>query len=177
MIELLRNKESQLIDLLDIVKSCNNEEFYYTENNERKFIENTKDLKKLFKTSHHIFYEYDDVTGKKGVILVWKSFGGDIKRSYVKFVADSEDTVRRLLTILLWNYGQELYLKVNKNSPFVRLFRAKGFKFMGGRGTQVLLMRPKYTLPIATGTVKNNVSTDGHNLESKKYNPGVLSNK
>ena len=126
MIQLFKKKKNELNDLLEIINNYKSEDFYFTENNQRNFVENEKELKKILKVTHHIYYEYDIETNKKGLILVWKSFGGEINRSYVKVVADSADTVRRLLTILLWNYSQELYIKVKKDSPFVRAFRAKG---------------------------------------------------
>lgn len=169
MIELFKSGNQQTTDLMEILASCDNDAFYFTENNERCFITDEKFLRRLLSKSHHIYYEYDSWTEKKGIILVWKSVGGDTERNYVKVIADSEDTAKRLLTILLWNYGQELYVKIKKDSPFVRVFRSKGFKFSGGRGSEVLMTRNKVLLPLKTAFPEKklqNVSSNGNNLKN-----------
>src|SRR5687767_2921417 len=143
MIELYRGTEKDFSKIYEIIKEFNNDDFYLTYNNERVFINDPKSLKKLLKESRNIYYVDDYNDQKKGIILVWKSFGGNVNRHYVKIVADSPETAKKLLTKLLWSFKTQLFVKIKKDSQFVKAFLAKGFKFCGGRGTQILLIKEK----------------------------------
>ena len=96
----------------------------------------------LFKNSDNI-YIYDD--GEvKGLVLVWRSFGGGKKRRYVKIHAETPDVATKLLTALTWNTDTDLFVKIRKDSSFLQSFKSKGFRFIGGRGIQLLLKRKYY---------------------------------
>lgn len=142
MIESLKNLKKESGLLLEVIKNCNIEDFYLTENNQRLYINNPTALKILLKNSHHIYYEE-----AKGLVLVWKSFGGDKTRHYVKLIADDHSTAKNLLTILLWNYEKDLYVKLKKDSKLISAFKEKGFKFVGGRGLEILMLKQKYERP------------------------------
>jgi len=166
MIELVRKKTiSEYFDLIDIVRNCDNQDFYITENNQRIFVKNTSDLKKLLKNSYNVFYENE--FDRKGIILVWKSFGGEKARKFIKLVADSKQEVRDLLTILLWRYNKELYVKLRKESPYISVFREKGFNFIGNRGSEVLLFRKPYF----DGARNNNVNVNNKHQIQSQSNP------
>jgi len=134
--------------IVDCINKHSNYDFYFTEDNSRIYISDEPSLKKLFKNTNNIFVlkergEY------KGIILVWKSIGGELTRYYVKLCCDTASTAEKLLTVLLWNINKELYIKLRKDSEYLEVFRKKGFKFKGGRGIQVLLSRkPKPLAPI-----------------------------
>lgn len=138
------NKDTEFHELLDVIENFgkSSEDFYFTHNNERIYVNDSNSLKNLLNESHTVFYENSE--SSKGVILVWKSIGADIKRNYVKLLADSPNTARNLLTILLWNFDDKLCVKINKSSLFIPIFKEKGFKFIGGRGSQILLEKGKY---------------------------------
>jgi len=145
MIVGLKNIKKELYNLLNIIKKCNIENFYLTENNNRIFINNEATLKTLLKNSHHIYYEEDEE--RTGVVLVWKSVGGDKTRQYIKLVATDNETAKNLLTILLWNYENDLFVKLKKESKLISAFKEKGFKFAGGRGTEILMIKTKFERP------------------------------
>jgi hypothetical protein len=89
-----------------------------------------------------------------GVLSVWKSVGGDKIRYYLKLGALDEKTAEQLLTILLWNFTKDLYVKVRKDNKFLGVLKRKGFRFQAGRGSQVLLYR-KYIVPIRKSNERN----------------------
>lgn len=134
-----------LPNLLNVIRLIGDKEFYITENNQRIFVNNEKNLNILLKNSHHIYYEENEL--KTGVVLIWKSYGGDKTRQYVKLIATDHETAKNLITILLWNYENDLFVKLKKDSKFISAFREKGFKFAGGRGTEILMIKTKYEKP------------------------------
>ena len=111
--------------------------------NNRYYITDVSSLKRFFKNSENI-YVTEDEEGYSGIVLVWKSFGGNQKRYYVKLNAKTPDIARNLLTALVWNDDREMFVKVRKNSKFLSVFKSKGFRFKGGRGIQILLRKKKY---------------------------------
>jgi len=117
-------------------------DFYITENNTRLYITDLKSLKNLFHQSH-VMYSYIEHGELKGILSVWKSLGGGKTRYYIKIIGKSDKIGVKLLTVLLWNFDRDLYVKIRKHNKFVSIFRAKGFRFMGGRGVQILLFRKK----------------------------------
>ena len=132
----------QYPELLDFIKNNNDEDFYLTENNERMYIKDFISLKKLLKTSQDVY-----VLKEKGdylaFCLVWKSCGGEKTRYYIKLLAKELNSASDLLRGFLWNINLELFVKINKNHLFLNIFRKYGFKFVGGRGKQVLLKKDR----------------------------------
>lgn len=145
MIASLKSLKKESNNLIEIISSCKNEDFYLTENNQRLYVNNLNVLKNLLKNSHSVFYE--DRSENKGIVLVWKSYGGEKSRNYVKIIASNPETARGLLTVLLWNYDKDLYVKLKKDSSFISVFKEKGFKFAGGRGSELLLAKEKFQKP------------------------------
>lgn len=147
MISLFNNTKNQVADLADILSNCKSDDFYITENNQRVIVDNVDILKRMLYQSNNIYYINDYDTDRKGILLVWKSINNDITRNYVKFIAKDADSLRDLLTVFLWNYPNELYIKIDKQSKFLKTFYSKGFRFSGGRGNQVLLKKDKRIIP------------------------------
>ena len=115
-------------------------------------------LKNLVKTSYNCFYEESD--NYNGFILINKIKGPEpesgqkqIIKNYIKFLVNSPDTLRRLLTSLLWHTQRELYVEVEKHSPFLRIFREKRFNFFETKGNTLLLKRNKIIIkpPLVNG--------------------------
>lgn len=143
MIKQVGYKNSLIIELLDIIKDCEqDEDFYFTQNNERYKVKSKINLLNLLKQSHHIYYI--DSENKKGIIFVWKSFGGEKSRKYIKIIANDLVTAKNLLQMLLWHYSKDLYVKLKKESYYLSVFKEKGFKFVAGRGNEILFVKQNF---------------------------------
>lgn len=148
MVERLNPNNQKLHPyLLDFISNIRDEDFYLTSENQRMYIEDFLSLKKLLKNSIDIF-----VLEEKGdyvaFCLIWKSKGGDTTRHYLKIVAKNRKAASDLLRGFLWNiYNIELFLKISKRHKFLDVFKKYGFKFLGGRGRQILLKRDKFLRP------------------------------
>jgi hypothetical protein len=120
------------------LKNFKNEDFYVTDNNERKTIYDEKTFKKFLKETRSVLIveERGDI---QGIIGVWKSFG-NVERFYIKLNASNEQIANNLLTALLWNNRKYLHVKIKKDSLFLKTFKNKGFEFRGDRGKEVLLI-------------------------------------
>lgn len=139
MIEFLNKKKcSDLISVWDFLKRHVHPDFYLTENNQRMFITDYNSFKKLLKQSHNVLFskEKGDVNG---VVLIWKGIGEGVKRNYIKINAIDKKIADKLLSILLWNFNKDLYVKVKKGSIYLSVFKNKNFIFLGGRGRELLL--------------------------------------
>lgn len=139
MIENLKYKKMELFELWDFLKHNVHQDFYLTEDNRRIYITQFDIFKKLIKQSYLIFVsrEFGEVNG---VIMVWRSRDKNIKRNYVKISSKDGNIANKLITILLWNHNKDLYLKMNKYSPYLNIFKQKNFYFRGDRGREVLLI-------------------------------------
>jgi len=115
-------------------------DFYITENNVRLYMTDRYNINKFFRQTATSFYKKEK-GDYVGVIGVWKSDGGGKTRYYIKLTADKFNTAKDLLSVLLWNFEKDLYIKIRKDSKFVSAFKNKGFRFKGGRGCQILLYR------------------------------------
>lgn len=138
MIEKFKSKH--FLSTLLFIQNHSDSDFYITENNIRKFNFTERELRKLFRICTHT-YLVEEKGEIAGLILVWKSTGGDIKRYFVKINAINTDIARQLITILLWHQEKDLYIKIKKNSKFTEIFKEKGFVFKGDRGRELLLFR------------------------------------
>lgn len=147
MIKLYNNTDREFNELIEIINYNQANYFYLTENNQRFIIDNSSILKKIIKQSNNVFFTNDLSIDRVGMLLIWKGISDDSVRNYLKFSVNNEDTLKALLTILFWTYGNELYIKLPKNSQYLRTFYSKGFKFNSGRGDSVLLKRDKRLIP------------------------------
>jgi len=140
MIELIKQKKLNYSEAVAFLIEAFDHDFYITENNVRLYMTDKTNFKKFLKQSVKTYYlkEKGDYTG---IIGVWRSIGGGKKRYYIKVAAKDFNTAKNLLTVLLWNFEGDLYIKLRKDSKFVSAFKNKGFRFKGGRGCQILLYR------------------------------------
>lgn len=129
-----------LLLLLDFITETNDYDFYYTKDNTRIYITDINNLK-TFLRGTSIAYGYRNKGDYQGIIVAWKSIGGDKKRYYIKIKAKSKKVAQDLLTVLLWNFNKDLFCKIKKDSQFLEVMKFKGFRFEGSRGTQILLHR------------------------------------
>lgn len=120
-------------------------DFYITQENIRLYMTDKTNIKKFLKQCVKVFIKKEK-GNYQGLIGIWKSLGGGKVRYYIKIVAIDFTVAKDLLTGLLWNFENDLYVKIRKDSKFVSAFKTKGFRFVGGRGCQILLRR-KYIDP------------------------------
>lgn len=141
MIEKYHSNKTRDYIISEILGECKDKDFYLTEDNRRVLVDDIRKLKKLFKESKHIFFENNCYSPHKGLIMVWRSVSGDTKRNYIKLIANGRQAAERLLTNLFWNFKEQSFVKVRKDSRIINAYKSKGFKFAGGRGSQILLKR------------------------------------
>ena len=139
MIEKLKKKPNYY-ELISFLIDSFNYDFYVTENNVRLYMTDIVNLKKFLKQTSVVYFEKEH-GDYVGIIGIWKSIGGGKARYYIKLAAKDFNTAKKLLTVLLWNFEKDLYIKIRKDSEFVSAFKNKGFRFKGGRGVQLLLYR------------------------------------
>lgn len=146
MIEQLHYRtESQvrLQEIFKFVKTYQDKDFYLTSENRRMSIDTFDLFLRLLNECQWAFVKHNDDEDVVGLIVVWKSLGANVSRYYVKTVATCHKDVEHLLTQLNWTVPNELFTKISTTSKILPVFQSKGFKFLGGRGDQVLLRRNK----------------------------------
>lgn len=110
-------------------------DFYITKNNLRLFIkENITVLFECLQKGDKVAYSED------GVAIV-TGFSDKMNRKYLKILAKTNDDVEKLIKIMIWNLDCDLFIKIKKNNPQKGILLKLGFKFLGGRGKEILLMR------------------------------------
>lgn len=144
MIEKLKRED--YLSVLLFLKENRDSDFYYVDGELRKYITDRKSLKQLLKKSKNIYIckERGDVIG---IVLVWNHKNGALNRNFVKITATNTKTVKDLITVFLWNYYKELYIKIKKESKFLQIIKERGFDFYRDRDKEILLYRHK-TNPI-----------------------------
>jgi hypothetical protein len=84
-----------------------------------------------------ICYSYED----KGFLITY-GLHDKSPRKYIKILAKDNDSVKKLLRSFLYEFGdKEFFIKVKRSNPVGRVAQGLGFVFLGGRGTEILLMR------------------------------------
>jgi len=138
------NNKDQAGNLLEFLKTEYSPDFFHTENNIRTYIETEKMLRKFIKDCKEVWIQEGE-TELNGVIVIWTAKGGNVERNYIKLAAKNFEAADALLSVLVWNSNEQLFTKILKNNYFLNLFYRKGFKFLSGRGKQLLLKRDKFT--------------------------------
>ena len=129
------------VGIVDFLANNFDTDFYMTHENKRVYITKEYQLKILFAESQDI-YILEEGGDYLGLALIWVSLGGEKKRYYIKINAINKDVADDLLTQILWDYSEkELFVKIKKSNKLLSTFYRKNFKFLGGRGSQILLNR------------------------------------
>jgi hypothetical protein len=137
MIERLKAKKS-LIDVYEIIKNDKFFDFYITENNERKFLNNRKIIKKVL-DKEEMYGLYDN--SLKGILMINREKG---YRTYIKIMGDNEHTIGQLFNFLSMNFqNEDIFLKIKQNNHIVNISKRFGFGLIAYRGKEVLLLRNK----------------------------------
>lgn len=133
------NKKKHLVNVVDFIQNNKDEDFYVTEDNKRYLVNNIFTLNKLLKNSSVVLISKEIEV--EGILVLWKAIANDVVRYYVKLNAINESVANKLITCLIWNTKKNLYIKINKQSIFLNIFKMKGFRFLHDRGSQILLRR------------------------------------
>jgi len=139
----LKNK----IDICEAVGRIRDtfEEFYITENKDRKYLRDLKLIEKLLKQQEIYALVQKEI---KGLLLIYRQKGF---RHYAKILAEDNASSRALIKFLIWNFSNsDIYIKLKKINPLVKYLLAENpvtkktmFKFAGDRGKEILLYRKK----------------------------------
>lgn len=115
------------------------QDFYITKDKERLFFNNIKNAQlysKMLQRGEACFKNDD-----KGLLITY-GIHDKSPRKYIKILTQDMESARRLLTVFLYQYGnKEFFIKIKRNNPLNRLVQGLGFIFLGGRGTEILLVR------------------------------------
>lgn len=113
-------------------------DFYCTKDNVRIPLRDNPDI--LFKylgKGDVIVYEEDNEAGI-GLVTGWSD---KAYRKYVKLLTRDEHLASNLLKIINFSANIDLYAKLKKNNPLIKIFQRNGYSFKGDRGSEILLMR------------------------------------
>lgn len=133
-----KNKYYQITDYLS---SHFNYDFFYIKDNSKIYPNDIDSIGKLFKETKIAYYS--DGLDCDGIILVWQYCVNDKKRFYVKVNAKNSKIAKDLLTVLIWNFNEDMFVKLRKDSKLINTFKSKGFKFYNNIGYQIILRRKK----------------------------------
>ena len=113
-------------------------DFYCTKDNVRIPLRDNPDvLFSYLNKGDVVVYEQDNETGI-GLVTGWSDGSA---RKYVKILTKDEHLASNLLKIINWNANIDLFAKLKKNNPLIKVFQRFGYSFKGDRGSEILLMR------------------------------------
>lgn len=134
----LSKKEKIELTSIIIELEDKHKEFYLTINNKRLFIKEHLDL--LFKCLN----KGDKIIYDENSIMLITGFFDNAKRKYLRILGNENQT-EKMLEFLGWNFNIELYCKLKRYNPIVKILLKKGFFIYKNRGKELLLCRkPKY---------------------------------
>jgi len=96
-----------------------------------------------------VFYEdiskgdkviYDDES--ESAVAMISGYSDNANRKYLKILFKSTEAVSNILKFINWHIqGNDLYIKVKKNNPIIKILQQNNFKFRGNRGQEILMCR------------------------------------
>ena len=141
MIERLNRKKA--LDILDFIQTIKDsfEDFYITENNERKFLKTLKFINKVLKYQS-VFGLYRN--GLKAIAIIYRTKG---YRTYLKLLTSDYDSAKSMLRFLSWEVGDiDLYVKIKRNNFLSNILQKNWYSFVENRGEEILLLHKKREL-------------------------------
>jgi len=143
MIERVTAKKFESEMLFNEIKDVY-EDFFITINNERKFFTDLKTIR-FYSTlinKGELCFKDDN-----GYLLTY-GLSDKAERKYIKILAKNNDSVRRLLTVFLYDYANiDWFIKIKKFDSIIKVLFSLGFKQnFAPRGNELLLVRQKTSL-------------------------------
>lgn len=110
-------------------------DFYITKDNCRYFVkENVNLLFSNLKKGDKILFEND-------VIAIITGYSDNAKRKYLNILGNKEEKINKILANIDWNIKEDIYIKVNKESPLIDIVKKNKYEFKGDRGSQILFCK------------------------------------
>jgi hypothetical protein len=137
MIERLKAKNQS--DVYDFLSRVNDrfEDFYLTENKERKFLKNNWSLIEKVLQKQEVYGLFNN--GLKAIMIIVRDKGF---RPYVKLLAENSKYNIDFLKFLKWNwFERDLYFKLKKENPLSEQIKRTGFIMIGDRGKELLFFK------------------------------------
>lgn len=137
MIEKLKIKNK--IDIYEFLSRVNDrfEDFYLTENKERKFLKNNWLLIEKVLLKQEVYGLFSN--GLKAIMIIVREKGF---RPYVKLLAENSKYTIDFLKFLKWTYFEkDLYMKLKKENPLSETIKKTGFVMVGDRGRELLFFK------------------------------------
>lgn len=131
--------EQMLYDTVDLYG-----DFYVTKDNIRIYLRDNPDIlfSYLNKGDRWVYDESSD----KGVAVI-TGWSDKSPRKYVKLLTKDVHLAGNLLKMINWNVKTDVYAKIKKNNPLLKVFQSNQYAFVGNRGSEVLLMRKYIARP------------------------------
>ena len=140
MIEKLRR--NNLYDLMDFVSETkdNFEDFYISLGRERKQLNSYQNIKfYIDRCLKHGEFGLGNL--KQGYLITWGYYDHN-ERKFLKILAKTPKDIRNLLSIFLFNNSEhKWFIRCKIANPLNKVAQSIGFKFFGGRGTELILVR------------------------------------
>jgi hypothetical protein len=137
MIERLKIKNKS--DVYDFLSRVNDrfEDFYLTENKERKFLKNNWSLIEKVLQKQEVYGLFTNTL--KGIMIIVHEKGF---RPYVKLLVENSKYTIDMLKFLKWNFMEkDLYFKLKKENPLTEQIKRTGFIVIGNRGRELLFYK------------------------------------
>jgi len=134
-----RLKIQNTMDVSDFLSRINDrfEDFYLTENKERKFLKNNLVLIKKVLKRQECYGLFNN--GLRATIFIIRDKGF---RPYVKLLSENSKYTIDLLKFLKWNFFEkDLYFKLKKENPLTEYIKKTGFIMIGDRGKELLFYK------------------------------------
>jgi hypothetical protein len=137
MIERLKvENKIDVYDFLERVKDSY-EDFYLTENKERKFLKKDWSLIEKVLEKQEVYGLIDNEL--KAIIIIVREKGF---RPYVKLLAENSKYIIDMLKFLKWTFFEkDLYFKLKKDNPLSQTILKTGFSKVGDRGKELLFFK------------------------------------
>lgn len=133
--QLKREEEFQISCLLEEITDIFGD-FYITRDNIRIFIRENKELFfDSFKKGNRIVFN-----DEYGIAFI-DGYADNVKRKYLKVLARDEKSANKLIVRINSEVKEELYCKIKKKNPLLKVLKNNGFRFKGDRGEEVLMVK------------------------------------
>lgn len=132
--QLNKKDREKVLQILDNIPDLWGD-FYITRANLRLDIKsNTHVLFKNLKNGDKILFGENAI----GVVT---GFSDNANRKYLKILFEDKKEADKILKVLNWNITHDVFIKIKKRNPLQEVLKRNGFRFLAGRGKEILFLR------------------------------------